>query len=113
MCIQRLSTCPDCGGRGSVIEQPCGACAGSGQVAREESLVVKIPPGAEDGLALRVPGRGYASPDPGGPAGDLLVVVRATPDARFERQGADLWRLQEIAAADAVLGAEITVPTLA
>ena len=75
--------------------------------------MVKIPPGAEDGLALRVPGRGYASPDPGGPAGDLLVVVRATPDARFERQGADLWRLQEIAAADAVLGAEITVPTLA
>jgi molecular chaperone DnaJ len=39
-------------------------------------------------------------------------VVRTAPDARFERQGADLWRLQEIDVADAVLGAEIEVPTL-
>jgi molecular chaperone DnaJ len=39
-------------------------------------------------------------------------VVRAAPDARFERRGADLWRVQEIAAPDAVLGAEIRVPTL-
>jgi molecular chaperone DnaJ len=110
--IRRLSTCPDCGGRGSVIDQPCAACGGSGEVAREESLAVKIPPGAEDGLALRVPGKGYAGAEPHAPAGDLLVVVRAAPDARFERQGADLWRLQEIDAADAVLGAEIGVPTL-
>jgi molecular chaperone DnaJ len=110
--IRRVSTCPDCGGRGSVIDKPCAACAGTGEAAREESLVVKIPPGAEDGLALRVPGKGYASADARAPAGDLLVVVRAAPDARFERRGADLWRLQEIAAADAVLGGEIKVPTL-
>jgi molecular chaperone DnaJ len=110
--IRRVSTCPDCGGRGSVIDQPCAACAGSGAAAREESLVVKIPAGAEDGLALRVPGKGYASADARAAAGDLLVVVRTAPDARFERQGADLWRLHEIDVADAVLGAEIDVPTL-
>jgi len=110
--IRRLSTCPDCGGRGRIIDQPCAACGGAGEVAREESLVVKIPPGAEDGLALRVPGKGYASADARAPVGDLLVLVRAAPDARFERQGADLWRLQDIDAADAVLGAEIEVPTL-
>jgi molecular chaperone DnaJ len=110
--IRRVSTCPDCGGRGSVIDEPCAACAGSGATAREESLVVKIPAGADDGLGLRVPGKGYASADARAPAGDLLVVVRAAPDARFERQGADLWRLQEIDVADAVLGAEIEVPTL-
>ena len=52
------------------------------------------------------------APDPRASAGDLLVVVRTAPDARFERHGADLWRLQEIAAADAVLGGEIQVPTL-
>jgi molecular chaperone DnaJ len=110
--IRRLATCPDCGGRGSVIDKPCAACAGAGEVEREESLALKIPPGAEDGLVLRVPGKGYASPEPRGQAGDLLVVVRSAPDPRFERQGADLWRLQEIGAADAVLGAEIKVPTL-
>jgi molecular chaperone DnaJ len=110
--IRRLSTCADCGGRGSVIDQPCAACGGSGVATREESLVVKIPPGAEDGLALRVPGKGYASADARAPAGDLLVVVRTASDRRFERRGADLWRQQEIGAADAVLGAEIKVPTL-
>ncbi|TAK87500.1 MAG: J domain-containing protein [Betaproteobacteria bacterium] len=110
--IRRLAICPDCGGRGSIIDKPCTACGGAGELAREESLALKIPPGAEDGLVLRVPGMGYASPEPRGPAGDLLVVVRAAPDPRFERQGADLWRLQEIGAADAVLGAEIKVPTL-
>jgi len=110
--IRRLAACPDCGGRGSIIDEPCVACGGAGEVEREESLALKIPPGAEDGLALRVPGKGYASPDARGSAGDLLVIVRAAPDPRFERQGADLWRLQEIGAADAVLGAEIKVPTL-
>ncbi|OGA72266.1 MAG: molecular chaperone DnaJ [Betaproteobacteria bacterium RIFCSPLOWO2_12_FULL_65_14] len=110
--IRRLSTCPDCRGRGSVIDKPCAACGGAGELEREESLALKIPPGAEDGLVLRVPGKGYASPEPRGPAGDLLVIVRAAPDPRFERHGADLWRLQEIAAADAVLGTELKVPTL-
>jgi len=110
--IRQSSTCPDCRGRGSLIDQPCAACGGSGRIESEESLVVKIPAGAEDGLVLRVPGKGYAAPEPRGAAGDLLVVVRAAPDPRFQRDGADLWRLQEISAADAVLGAEIRVPTL-
>lgn len=110
--IRRLGTCPDCGGRGRIIDAPCAACGGAGEVEREESLAVKIPAGAEDGLVLRVPGRGYASPDARGPAGDLLIVVRVAPDPRFERHGADLWRLQEIAVADAVLGTQIEVPTL-
>ena len=110
--IRQSSVCPDCHGRGSFIDQPCPACNGAGQVRREESIAVKIPAGAEDGLGLRVPAKGYASADLRGAAGDLLVVVRAAADPRFERQDADLWRLQEIAVADAVLGAEIQVPTL-
>jgi molecular chaperone DnaJ len=110
--IRQSSICEDCGGRGSFIDAPCAACRGSGQVQREESLIVKIPPGAEDGLALRIPGKGEPSDRPGAAPGDLLIIVRAAPDERFERDGADLWRVQEIAVADAVLGAEIAVPTL-
>jgi molecular chaperone DnaJ len=110
--IRRVSTCPECRGRGRIIDEPCAACRSAGEVEREESLAVKIPPGAEDGLVLRVPGKGYASREPRASAGDLLIVVRAAPDERFERRGADLWRVQEIAAPDAVLGAEIRVPTL-
>ncbi len=110
--IRQSTVCPDCRGRGSVIEQPCAVCAGSGRVRRDESIAVKIPAGADEGLTLRVPGKGYASDEPGGAAGDLLVVVRSAPDARFRRDGADLWRVEKIDVTDAALGAEIRVPTL-
>jgi molecular chaperone DnaJ len=40
------------------------------------------------------------------------VIVRSAPDERFERDGVDLWRVQPIDVAEAVLGTEISVPTL-
>lgn len=110
--IQQSTLCPDCRGRGTVIDHPCPACAGGGRVQAEESLVVKIPAGADEGLMLRVPAKGYPSPEPGGRAGDLLVVVRSAADSRFQRDGADLWHAREIEVADAVLGTELPVPTL-
>jgi molecular chaperone DnaJ len=110
--IRQSHTCADCGGRGQVIDHPCATCGCSGQVPREESLAVRIPPGAEDGMALRVPGKGAAAEQPGAPPGDLLVVVRTARDERFQRDGADLWRVQTIDPADAVLGTELSVPTL-
>lgn len=110
--IRQSMVCPECGGRGTFIDQPCPACGGAGEKQGDESIVVKIPPGAEDGLALRVPGKGYASAEAGGSPGDLLVIVRTAPDARFERDGADLWRTEQIDVADAVLGTSISVPTL-
>jgi molecular chaperone DnaJ len=63
-------------------------------------------------MALRIPGRGVPSREQGGQPGDLFVVVRTTSDPRFERDGADLWRRESIAVADAVLGAKLKVPTL-
>ena len=78
----------------------------------EEALTVTIPVGVEEGMALRVPGHGLPSRDPGGTPGDLLVVVRSTPDARFERHGADLWRLAVVQVTDAILGTRLEVPTL-
>ena len=110
--IRQSRSCPDCGGRGSIIDAPCPACAGSGTVTHEESLAVTVPAGAEDGLVLRIPGKGYASEQHGGTAGDLHVIVRSAPDARFQRDGADLWREERIDVTDAVLGTELRVPTL-
>jgi molecular chaperone DnaJ len=63
-------------------------------------------------MALRVPAHGLPSPEPGGPPGDLYVVVRSAPDERFARTGADLWRTETLSVADAVLGTQIEVPTL-
>lgn len=110
--IQQVTTCPDCSGRGVIIENPCPECHGSGQVDRPDQVKVRIPAGLEEGTALRVPGHGLAAPEPGGVPGDAYIVVRSAPDPRFLRQGADLWRAETIEPADAVLGTERNVPTL-
>jgi molecular chaperone DnaJ len=110
--IQQISACPVCHGRGSIIEHPCPVCHGSGNEDREESLTVKIPQGVEEGMVLRIPGKGMPSPEARGVAGDLFVVVRAKADPRFERAGADLLREETISLTDAVLGATLNVPTL-
>jgi molecular chaperone DnaJ len=110
--IQQISTCPACHGRGYIIEHPCPECRGSGMVEQEEALTVKIPRGVEEGMALRIPGKGMPSPEKGGMTGDLFVVVRTRRDPRFERAGADLLRQETIPLIDAVLGATLEVPTL-
>lgn len=110
--IQQISTCPACHGRGIIIEHPCRQCQGSGEEVQEETLTVKIPRGIEEGMALRIPGKGMQSRDAEGVSGDLFVVVRSKPDPRFERAGADLLRQETIPLTDAVLGTELQVPTL-
>lgn len=110
--IQQITTCPACGGRGSIIDRPCPQCHGSGEVEQKEVLTVKIPQGVEEGMALRIPGKGMPSPQAGGANGDLFVVVRTRRDPRFERAGADLLRQETVSLTDAVLGATLEVPTL-
>ena len=68
-------------------------------------LEVTIPRGADSGTRIRLSGRG-----PGG--GDLFVVVRLLPDARFTRRGADLERELPLTLEEALLGAEVKVETL-
>jgi molecular chaperone DnaJ len=68
-------------------------------------LEVTIPPGADTGTRIRLTGKA-----PGG--GDLFVVVRQQPDARFTRRGADLERELPLTLEEALLGAEVRVETL-
>ena len=110
--IQQVSVCPTCQGKGFTHVQACPACQGAGQVVQEEALSVLVPVGAQDGLALRIPGKGLPGPEPGSPSGDLLAVVQTRPDPRFERVGADLLRHETLGLTDAVLGTTLTVPTL-
>lgn len=110
--MHQITDCPQCHGRGSFIDTPCPACGGKGAVYREEKLTVRIPPGAEEGLALRIPGRGEPAPKPGNPPGDLYVIVHTQADPRFERHGADLWQRLPVKLVDAVLGTKATIETL-
>ena len=110
--LQRITTCTDCSGRGTIVDTPCPECGGQGQVTRQEALTVRIPVGIEEGMVLRVPGHGLPGDRPNVPPGDLFVTVRTSEDARFQRQGSDLYRAETIDVVDAVLGTEIDVPTL-
>jgi molecular chaperone DnaJ len=110
--FQQITTCSDCGGRGERIDSPCGECGGTGAVVRDERLRVRIPVGVDDGTVLRIAGKGLPGGAPDAPPGDLHVRVRTAPDTRFVRRGADLWREESLEIPDAVLGAEIEVPTL-
>ena len=112
VCLRQITTCPECAGRGTVIEKPCPECGAKGEIHRDEALTVHIPIGVEEGTVLRVPGRGMPADKPGLPPGDLFVIVRIANDPRFERDGRDLYRVETIDVVDAVLGASIDVPTL-
>jgi curved DNA-binding protein len=72
---------------------------------------VNIPAGVRDGQIIRLAGEGAAGPG-GGPPGDLLLRVRVRPDPRFRVEGRDLHTEVAVAPWEAVLGAEVEVPTL-
>lgn len=104
-------TCSTCHGRGGRLERPCGACGGSGRRASSRKVQVRLPTGVEDGQRIRVKGKGGSGLQ-GGPAGDLYVDVRVSPDARFARRGRHLTTTATINVTDALLGTTVSVPTL-
>jgi molecular chaperone DnaJ len=103
-------TCPRCNGNGKVTGSPCAACRGSGRLARPDTVRVNIPPGAESGKPIRVPGKG-ASGVRGGPPGNLYIIPEVMPHPLFSRAGRDLTLELPITVGEAVHGATVKVPT--
>lgn len=119
--FQMASTCDVCGGQGVSIPRgsECGSCGGNGVVRQRKTIHVDIPGGVEDGMRLRVAGEGDAAPtgmaaNPNAKStkGDLYVFIRVAPDSRFSRSGADVLYTATIPLTTALLGGEVTVPTL-
>lgn len=111
MTMQSSTACPMCGGRGTIIKNPCSTCKGKGKVRRTARIKVQVPAGVDEGQSVRVRGQGCAGSN-GGPAGDLLVEISIKPHPLFRRDGADVLCECPITFAQAALGAEIEVPTL-
>lgn len=109
--ISTAQSCSRCGGRGQIIETPCGKCRGAGRVRMQKTLNVDIPAGIGDGQTLSLRNQGDSGAN-GGPAGDLLVTVSVRPDPIFTRQGFDIYCDIPITYTQAALGDEITVPTI-
>ncbi|MCC6614756.1 MAG: J domain-containing protein [Anaerolineae bacterium] len=77
----------------------------------ERTIRVNIPAGATDGTRVRLSGEGEAGAG-GGQAGDLYLIVQVEPNSTFERSGDDLTTDVKVDMFTAMLGGEITVPTL-
>jgi molecular chaperone DnaJ len=107
----QVTVCPQCRGKGRIIETPCSNCHGSGLVRKRRKISVRIPVGIDEGYQLRLRGEGEMVSN-GGEAGDLYVVVHIRPHREFMREGDDLWYVAVITFPQAALGADITVPTL-
>ena len=109
--MQSQQPCPHCGGRGTIIKNPCKTCRGTGKTSARKTLEVKIPAGIDDDQNIALRGQGDAGTN-GGPAGDVIVHVTVKTDNVFERDGYDVYVRVPITYSQAVLGAEIEVPTV-
>jgi molecular chaperone DnaJ len=107
--LKFAGACPTCGGTGKA-SKPCPACGGRGVTEETQRLTVKIPPGVQTGSKIRLAGQGAAG-DRGGPPGDLFIEVDLAPHPVVRREGDDLQMDLPITIPEAVLGAEVRVPT--
>jgi curved DNA-binding protein len=76
-----------------------------------EKFDLKFKPGLVDGQTLKITGKGLASAN-GGPAGDLLITIKVLNNDKYKREVNNLFLETEIDFLTAVLGGEVTVPTL-
>jgi molecular chaperone DnaJ len=104
-------TCPGCGGAGTLNRNPCTECSGRGRVENETKLKVTVPAGVDTGMRLRLVGEGERGVL-GGPPGDLYVMLSVADHSRFERDGADLHAELQVTVFEAMLGAELEMPTM-
>ena len=105
------AACARCRGTGKIIHSPCKACSGSGSVKKSKRVTVSIPAGIDDGQAVSLRGQGNAGKN-GGPAGDLIVGVRVKPSNQFRRDGTTVLYEQPVTFYQAVMGAELEIPTI-
>ena len=105
------SPCPKCGGKGRIIHQPCKDCRGSGMVRKKKTIPASIPAGIDNGQTISIRGQGNAGKN-GGPAGDLLITITVRPHELFRREGTSVLCEAPITFTQAVLGAELEIPTI-
>lgn len=104
-------TCPNCDGTGQMIKDPCRKCHGVGVVHGQKNLNVEIPAGIDGGMRIRLTGEGEAGPR-GSSSGDLYVFVNIKEHDLFARNQDDLYCRIPIPMTTAVMGGEISVPTI-
>ena len=103
--------CDSCQGQGKRITEACSHCHKEGRVLVEEFVDINLPAGIESGMEVALEGKGHA-PLQGGMPGNLLVHMQEVKHPHFRREGSDIHYGCYVSISDAILGAEIEVPTI-
>ncbi len=106
--MQTQSECPNCHGTGHVIDHPCETCGGQGRTPNHETVKVEILAGVHSGQTITIAGFGEAGVR-GDRSGDLVVRIEVLEDERFQRQGDDLYIVEDVTALEAICGCTLKV----
>ncbi|MFH1638572.1 MAG: molecular chaperone DnaJ [Candidatus Woesearchaeota archaeon] len=109
--FSQTSRCSNCHGTGRVPKNKCRECNGHGNINVTKTITINIPAGVENGSTLRVIGEGNAGGH-GAQNGNLYLDIFVTPHEYFDRDGANILLDYPITVRQAVLGDEISIPTI-
>jgi molecular chaperone DnaJ len=109
--MQTATTCNTCGGMGQIIDNRPSNADANGFVTEEETVSIKIPAGVEDGMQLKVSGKGNTAPG-NGISGDLLVAISEEPHPKLQREGDNLHYDFYVSLPDAILGSSVEIETV-
>lgn len=109
--FQSTGPCPDCGGKGTIIDTPCPDCHGTGKIRKNVKINIDIPAGVDNESVITLRGQGEPGEN-GGPNGDLYIVITVKPHKMFKRERDNLYLDMPISFEQAALGDDIVVPTL-
>ncbi len=109
--VVRSASCDTCDGTGSIFEEKCETCGGLGKEYKNREIKINIPAGVDNDSVISMRGQGEAG-DRGGPPGDLYIYISVEEDPIFKRERNNIFVEIPISFPEAVLGAQIEVPTL-
>merc|ERR1711981_413341 len=107
----QVAECPNCGGSGQMIKDPCNSCSGKGVKQVRKKLKINIPAGVDSGTRLRVSGEGNAGLK-AGPSGDLYVFLKVKNHPNLKRDGLTILSDVNISYLQAILGDTIEIDTV-
>ena len=109
--MQTAATCSTCSGSGQIIDSKPKDADAQGMVVQEDTVSIQIPAGVEDGMQLKVGGKGNDAPGNGVP-GDLIVAIETLEHDTLKREGDNLHYDLYISLSDAVLGTSKDIDTV-
>ena len=109
--MQTTQACPACQGMGKTIDKRPSGTDANGMLQKEEVVSINIPAGVEDGMQLKVSGKGNAAPFDGY-SGDLIVLIDVENHKELKRENNNLHYDCYISLIDAVLGNDVVIPTI-